>query len=81
MTLLSTYNVFHQFRQAKFAYGGSILSLKQFFAIAPAVLKNGARYISSQNWLKNNHISTIIFIRETNCTIIFCDDLNFKYKV
>jgi hypothetical protein len=30
-----TYSVFHQFRKAKFAYGGSILSSSQFLLLPP----------------------------------------------
>ncbi len=41
------YSVFHQFRQATFAYGGSILS-SNIFATASAASKNGARFKSGQ---------------------------------
>ncbi len=34
------YSVFHYFRHAKFAYGGSILSLGQFFIPPPVAYKN-----------------------------------------
>jgi hypothetical protein len=41
--------VVHQYRQAKFAYGGSILSLIHFLATGSAAFKNNARYKSFQN--------------------------------
>jgi hypothetical protein len=39
------YRVFHQFRQAKFDKGGSILSSSQFLAVS----KNEAHFKSGQN--------------------------------
>ena len=35
-----------------------ICRLKLIFTTAPAALKNGARYTSGQNWLKNNHLTS-----------------------
>ncbi len=35
----NNYSVFHRFRQAKFAYGGSILSLSQFLLLPELPLK------------------------------------------
>ncbi len=58
MMVMICYSVFHRFRQAKFAYGGLILSSSQFFATAPAASKNGARFKSGQSWLKNNCLAT-----------------------
>ncbi len=40
--------MFHRFRQAKFANGGSILSSSQFFATDPFVLKNKAQFKNGQ---------------------------------
>ncbi len=48
-SLILTYSVFHQFRQTKFAYVGSILSSSQFFATPPAASENSAHYKSDQN--------------------------------
>jgi hypothetical protein len=48
-SLILTYSVFHQFRQTKFAYVGSILSSSQFFATPPAASKNNAHYKRGQN--------------------------------
>ncbi len=48
VSLLLLYSVFHQFRQAKFVYGGSILSLSQFLLLAQQPLKNDTRYKSGQ---------------------------------
>ncbi len=56
---ITEYSVFRQFWQAKFAYGGSILSSSQFCYYSKAT-KNDARYKSGQNWLKNNHLATSI---------------------
>jgi hypothetical protein len=39
LSLIHTYSVFHQFRQAKFAYGGSILSFSQFLPLTQWALK------------------------------------------
>ncbi len=36
---LTTYSVFHRFRQSKFAYGGSILNLSQFSLLPQQPLK------------------------------------------
>ncbi len=52
-----SYCVFHQFRQAKFAYGHSILSSSQF-CYCPSCLKNIACFKSGQRWLKNNRLAT-----------------------
>jgi hypothetical protein len=51
--------VFHQFSQAKFADGGSTLSLSNILPV-PAALKNGDHFKSSQNRLKNNQLATLI---------------------
>jgi hypothetical protein len=48
--LSKIYRVFHQFRQAKFAYGFDIM-LKPIFIIALAASKNDARHKSGQNCL------------------------------
>ncbi len=56
MDFFLLYSVFHQFRQAKFAY----FRLKPFSATDPDASKNDARYKSVQNWLKNNHLATLI---------------------
>jgi hypothetical protein len=52
------YSVFHQFRQAKFGYGGSIF--KPIFAIDPEAFKNDDCYKSGQNCLGENHLATRI---------------------
>ncbi len=44
-----TYCVFHQFRQAKFDKGGSILSHSQFLLLPQLPQKNEAHFKSSQN--------------------------------
>jgi hypothetical protein len=41
--------VFYQFKQAKYAYGGSILIFKPIFAIALAASKNNTHHKSGQN--------------------------------
>ncbi len=71
LTRNGIYSVFHQFRQAKFAYGGSILSSSQFFVSAEGASKNDTRYEIGQNWLKNNHHPTLIYIGETDCSLVF----------
>jgi hypothetical protein len=43
------YSVFHQFRQAKFAYGGSNFKLELVFATVPEASKNDIYYKSGQN--------------------------------
>jgi len=55
------YREFHEFGQAKFAYGSSILGSSQFTLLS----KNDARFKSGQNWLKNNHLTSLIQIRDT----------------
>ncbi len=52
------YSVFQEFRQAKSANGGSILSLSQFLILPQLPQKNKAHFKSGQSWLKNNHIAT-----------------------
>ncbi len=54
------YSVFHKFRRTQFAYGVSILSFNQFLLLLQLAQKNGARFKSDQNWLKNNHLATLI---------------------
>ncbi len=46
---LHSYSVFQGFSQAKFAYGGLILSSSQFFDTAPTASKNEAHVKSGQN--------------------------------
>jgi hypothetical protein len=54
------YNVFHQFWQAKFAYGCLISSSSQFLLLPLNTSENGARFKNGQNQLKKNHHATII---------------------
>ncbi len=56
------FNVFHKFRQGKFAYGVSILSSSQFSLLPQLSHKNGIGFKSGQNWLENNHLATLIYI-------------------
>ncbi len=53
------YSVFHRFRHAKFANGVSIKAQANFPTV-PAASKNDARHKIGQNWLKNNHLTTLI---------------------
>jgi hypothetical protein len=55
--LVNYYSVFHRFSQAKFACGDSVLGTRDFLELAS---KNGACCKSSQNWLENNHLATLI---------------------
>ena len=52
------YRAFHQFGQAKFAYGGN--RLEPIFATAPAASKNDAHFKSGQNQLENNHLESLV---------------------
>ncbi len=61
------YSVFHRIGQAEFANGGSILSLSKFSLLSPAAFKKWILLQSGQNSLKNNHLATLIQIRETHC--------------
>ncbi len=54
---LDCYIVFHQFGQAKFDKGGSILSSSQFLLLPQLLQKNEARYKSGQNWLKTHWLA------------------------
>jgi hypothetical protein len=71
MFKLMWYSVFHQFRQAKFAYDGLILSSSHFSTTAPAASKYDAHYYSGQNCLKNIHLGLYILKQpvyfETDC--------------
>jgi hypothetical protein len=49
LSLKLNYSVFHRFRQAKFADGGSILELEPIFATASAAPNNGACFKSGQS--------------------------------
>ncbi len=75
MTEVFFYSVFHRFRQAKFTYGGSILSSRQFLLFP----KNAACFKSGPSGLENNIFTTLIWIRETFysridvCTLYFMD--------
>jgi hypothetical protein len=64
------YSVFHRFRQAKFACGGSILSSSQFSVLTqlPLKLKLVIKVVKIN--LKKNHIVTSIQIGETDCSQI-----------
>ena len=56
---LDTYRAFHRFRQAKFAYGGSVLSLNQLLPL----LHLPQKMTSLQKWstrLKKNHLASLI---------------------
>ncbi len=64
------YSVFHQFRKAKFAYSGSILSLRQFLLLTKWPLKN-ANYEGGQNWLEKNNLAIRILIGETSVSSSF----------
>ncbi len=53
--------VYHGFRQAKFAYGVSILGSSQFtLHTTPAASKNNAWFKSGQNQLINNQLASLI---------------------
>ncbi len=54
------YSVFHRFRQAKFAYGGSILRSSQFLLLLQLPQKNEDLFKSGQNGLNNNHLESKI---------------------
>ncbi len=54
--MATTYSVFHQFKQAKFTNGGSILNSNQFLLPPQLPQKNEAHFKSVQNWLKNNRL-------------------------
>ncbi len=58
--LLSRYNVFHQFRQAKFVLWWFEFKLGAIFATVPASSKNDACYKSGQNWLEIVNYATLI---------------------
>ncbi len=58
--------MFHRFRQAKFANGGSILSSSQFLATVPAASRNEAYFKSSQSQL-------IVIISLTKIFIFLAD--------
>ncbi len=47
-------SVFHRFRHAKFAFGGSILSTSQFLLLPKWPLKNDVHFKGGQNWLKKS---------------------------
>jgi hypothetical protein len=60
--ITSAYSVLQQFRQAKFAYGGSILSLSQFLLLPqlPQKMKltsNVVKKLTQNNRLANNDLN------------------------
>ncbi len=46
--------------------------LKPNFTTAPAAFKNYIHYKSGQNWLENSHLTTLIWIDETDCNVFLC---------
>jgi len=64
---IGTYRAFHRFGQAKFPDGGSVLGSSQFFILPEAATKNTARFKRGQNWPKNNHLASLIYIRNILC--------------
>jgi len=60
--------VFHRFGQVEFANGGSILGFSHFTLLPQLPLKN-AQFKSGQNWLINNHLASLILIRDKLCRI------------
>jgi len=44
------------------------ISLKQFFATAPAAWNNDAQFKSGQKWFENNHLALLVFICDTLCS-------------
>ncbi len=76
--ILSINSQFHQFKQAKFANGVSILSSSQFFASAASKLDT--QYKHFQKLLKYNHLATCISIHETRCIFLPYICLSFFTK-
>ncbi len=54
------YNVFHRFKQVKFDNGGLILSLSKLLLLLQQPLKMMLAIKVVKNWLKNNHLVTLI---------------------
>jgi len=51
---------FHGFREAKFAYGGSVFRLEPIFTTAPAASKNDAQFKKWSKSIQNNHRASCI---------------------
>ena len=57
---LTWYRAFHRLGQAKIAHGGLVFWLEPIFATDPAASENDACFKSGQNWLKNDHLASLI---------------------
>ncbi len=62
-----------------FAHGGSILSSGQFLLL-PWMPQNLIRVKFCQKFIRNNHPTTLIKIRETDC-ISICSGTDFKEEL
>ncbi len=60
-------SVFHQFRQAKFAYDGSIFGSRQFLQLPQRPLKTAFAIKVVKIDLENNHLDTLNKMGETDC--------------